>query len=751
MIISYLRPYLLPLNTFITINRKDWLFCFSGAIFSMLLGSYFISGIFLPQLQHPYILGGDALQFLLEIQRLMEEGLAFNSRLGFPFGSTFLDFSTSEEGHLFLLQILGKASGSATFSFNAYVLLSFFFNFISTYLVSRAFGLSISSASACAFLFNFLPFHFLRIGHLFYILYFHIPIYFFLAYTTFIQNPPIKIKSWMKNNFLILLSLFIFSSFGIYYAFFACILFIITGIASAVKNNSARSLLKELLCVLSISLGVIVNTVPSIVYDIEQGKNPEVAQRHFSESEHYGLRLAQLVLPRDNHRLKPLAHFKGKYTKSAPLVTENSTVSLGFFGSMGFLYLLCGLFFLFQKRDLDPRIALFSLSTYSLFLISTMGGFSVLFSMLITPSIRGWNRISPFIAFSSILTFCIILENFLKRKNWKNFLKQIIWLGVITIGILDQTTPTSVEEQDQIKTITSHDRTTIKKIEDILPKGSAVFMYPYMPFPEWPYTHKLGTYDLAIAFLYSQNLKWNYGGMKGREGDLFYRILDKEPLQEQLNIIKKLGFQGIYIDKRGYEDRGKEIIKTYETLLGYPPTLISDDDKIAFFKLNNVPVQDFTRFDSRKIMDQVGFIADRLGKRYEGKIEEGIDFKREDLPSFLENIRGLSIRESWGRWSLGKKVKFAFNLPLPQKFKLTLNASAFGSNIGKKLEIRTGGKIIFMDIPSAHFEESIDIELLDKNDNTLTFVIPNPQSPGNEDSRKIGIGFISLKIESIEK
>ncbi len=739
---------LLKLRTIIKTEFKWYL---SGAIIAMCMGSYFISGLQFPQLKLAYSIVGDSLHFLTVIQRLLEEGLAFNSRIGFPFGSSFLDFSTSEEGHLFLLKILAKTSGSSIFAFNAYILLSFFFNFISTYIISRAFGLSIAAATTCAFLFDFLPFHFLRISHLLYTLYFQIPIYFFIAYTLFNQSTPSKILSWVKSNFFILLSLFIISSFGIYYSFFACLLLIITGISSAIKNDTPRSFLKESICILSISLGIIVNMVPSIVYTIENGTNPEVAQRHFCESEHYALKLAQLVLPRDNHRLAPLAHFKEKYNKSAPLITENFTASLGFFGSIGFLYLLCGLFFLFKRNDFDQRIAFFSTSTYGLFLISTMGGFSVLFSMLITPSIRGWNRISPFIAFCSILAFCILLENFLKPKNGKPFLKHIIWLGVIVLGILDQTIPPYTEEQNQIKTQTLIDQATIKKIEDLLPKDSAIFMYPHMPFPEWPHLHNLGTYDLAIGFLYSKNLNWNYGGMKGREGDLFYRFLDKEPLEEQLKVIKRLGFQGIYIDKRGYADGGIEIIQNYSELLGYPPTFISEDNKIAFFKLNNLPAKNFQRWKPEQIMDTACFWTNRLGKSYVSKFEDGIDFTREGTPIFISDIQGLSERENWGCWSIGKKVRLVFKNQLPQKFKLTLKGNAFKSNIGKKLEIQIGKKTFFMNIETPNIEQSIDINLVDNKAMDINFLIPEPQNASPQDHRKIGIGFTFLKIESMEK
>jgi phosphoglycerol transferase len=41
------------------------------------------------------------------------------------------------------------------------------------------------------------------------------------------------------------------------------------------------------------------------------------------------------------------------------------------------------------------------------------------------------------------------------------------------------------------------------------------------------------------------------GAMMGREADRFYRELSSNPMADQIRAIKKLGFAGIYIDRRG--------------------------------------------------------------------------------------------------------------------------------------------------------------------------------------------------------
>ena len=73
--------------------------------------------------------------------------------------------------------------------------------------------------------------------------------------------------------------------------------------------------------------------------------------------------------------------------------------------------------------------------------------------------------------------------------------------------------------------------------------------------------------------------------MRAREGDLFYRALSKETAAKQLDVIEKLGFSGIYIDRRGYADRGAAVIADFSRLLGAAPILERADGEVAFFQI----------------------------------------------------------------------------------------------------------------------------------------------------------------------
>jgi phosphoglycerol transferase len=154
------------------------------------------------------------------------------------------------------------------------------------------------------------------------------------------------------------------------------------------------------------------------------------------------------------------------------------------------------------------------------------------------------------------------------------------------------------------------DEDFIHKIEASLPENSAIYQLPYVPFPESGPVNDLSVYQLGTGFISSKTLRWSFGGMKGREGDLFYRALSKETVAKQLDVIKRLGFAGIYIDRRGFADRGESVVMELTSLLGTGPALERADGNVVFFK---VPVRtdiSIENLDSKQIMERAGFHPD---------------------------------------------------------------------------------------------------------------------------------------------
>ena len=253
-----------------------------------------------------------------------------------------------------------------------------------------------------------------------------------------------------------------------------------------------------------------------------------------------------------------------------------------------------------------------------------------------------------------------------------------------------------------------------------------------------------------------KNLHWSYGGIKGRKGDLFFRALAKEPIKKQIETIQNLGFNAIYIDRRGFADNANSILSDLKNILG-DPIATRNDGEIVVFRVTPTNTSPLENLSYDQIIERSKLIIVGSQNQYKASLQDGVDFKREGYPNFLKSVSGIDAREDWGRWSnanLAPTIKLTFKDPLPKKFILILKAQGFGPNINAKTKIQVGDsvKTILLqgDAIKAHELEFIN----SSNADSIEIFPPKPISPNelnsaSTDIRKIGIGFISLRITPV--
>lgn len=736
--------------------RSEWVYWAGGALFAFAVAYLLMSGGGLPILSTPFSYAGDGLFHSWMAQRVIEGWLFDNPRSGYPFGSLFLDYPGSDAASHFLLKILGMAGGGFPAAMNLYFLLGFAVAFAVSYLVLRKLGLSIALALVGAFAFDFLPFHFLRLRHLFYTWYFVVPVFFYLGFRCFDATESTPRPSTRKIVLLII-GLIAVASFGVYNALFGVIVLAVAGAAGAIARRSLRPLWWASACGAIVAVGVLLNVLPNIAHRSVDGANPEVAQRSPAEAEIYGLKLTQLIIPRLAHRNEHLAEITGRYNRGTPLSNENVTATLGMIGAIGLLVLFAALVVRVAGGRVDDRISLLALVVLVLFLFGTVGGLGSLFANIVSPAIRGWNRISVFIAFGAIAGFLILLQSLLQRYLTPQRSRMVFAAVAMLLAVLvyyDQTTPACPSCNAQTQRDFENDRAFVQAIEGQLAAGAAVYQLPYMPFPEAPSQHQLPEYGLTAGFVHSKALRWSHGGMKGRPGDLFFRGLAQEPIERQIEVIRRLGFSGIYIDRRGYADKGEEIVAQLTAALGYGPSLEHAAHKLVFFPLNESAKVQLEGLSADEIMRKAGYRADRLGQRHQASLAEGIDFTRSTWPEFIRDARGISAPEPWGRWSdanIDRVVRFDFLSALPAKFTLVLSARPFGRDGEQAVAVRIGGQTHRVVLRGETSETRLPIVLGDSSADAIEFIPENPVSPQqlgvNGDPRKLGIGFVRLRLE----
>lgn len=622
---------------------------FGGMLLSFVLASIFMSGWpagLLPETKIPFAYSGDALSSTWLIQRSMEGWVFHNDRSGFPFGASFLDYPGADAASYLILKLLGWLTGSSAGALNLYYLLSFPVNFAAALLVLRSLRVGGALALATALLFTFAPFHFMRLVHLFYTWYFVAPIYFYIGLQVALKGSQFDFKhaSWTRRAVLAVMYL-VMASFGVYYTAFgmlvigaACLVAMINGNFKSVRFIAAPA-------IFFLAIGTAGNLAPNVLNEHQMGHNPEVAARSPLESEVYGIKPMQLILPRPGHRSQFLAGITERYNATTPLVNENYTASLGVVGVVGLFILMFAALMGMAGARVDRRLSLLAVMSMTLLAFMVIGGLGSLFAHLVSPSIRGWNRASVFLSFSTLAAFAVVAQAVSERLSIRLGARvaAVTALIVVVVGIWDQTMGPCNGCNVGVKQVYEQDQRFIGEIERELPRGAAVYQLPYMSFPESQPLHGLGSYSLATGFIHSRELKWSFAGMRGREGDLFFRNLALLPVPDQLRAIQDKGFAAVYIDTNGYADGGAEVIAAWTQLLGHGPDLKRPDGKVVVFKLEGSPRPEATT----SAPGQLGFKPLLTNQIFQ----------------FLGT--GWSSHEDWGVWSDGPES--TLQVPAPPK------------------------------------------------------------------------------------
>lgn len=550
--------------------------------------------------------GGDGMSYLANAVMLTEgSNVVETDRLGAPYGYTGYDFYASSF-HGFdnmLLKILVGITNQPALAVNLLFLLLFPMISLSSYFVLRQMRVKQWVAVGGALTYAFMPYLFMRgMNHFVLASYYFVPVS--ILYCVWIYQDDNFMcfnkgffKNW-KNWFAIILSACIANNGIAYYAFFTCFFLVVTGLVKALKEKKLRYFGKACSLIGFVVLFMLISLIPTLNYILKNGVNDEGVVRTIDGVETYSLKIAQLFMPLNSHGNSYLEGIINEYNEAMPLVNENYMSYLGVMGCIGFLILLVVLFIKNMGDDKPFKVQLEILSLLNIagILLATIGGFGSLFGLLITAMIRCYNRISIFIAFIAIAAVCILLSVLCDRiwsiEKYGAVVRNCIYGGFAAVisfvmlwGIWFQY-PGLMYDYMGFKEYFISDKEFIESIEARLPEGAMIYQLPYHEYPEGGSVNDMNDYDLWVGYIHSKNLRWSYGGVVGREADNWLRTIDNSDIPDMIKKIKEKGFQGIYIDRRAYEDDELyELESKLEKELGVQP-MISGNKKLSFFHIN---------------------------------------------------------------------------------------------------------------------------------------------------------------------
>lgn len=606
----------------------DFLWLVFGALFICYYLHHFL-GVNLYYLKQPMFgfVGGDDGIVYMVAKNIAETGWTFSSeRLGAPFGFWFQDFTPFflDNFSNFLIKIFFLFTGNFV---QAMQLTYFSFPFLSlfiSYFVLMELEVSREIAICGALSFALLPAYFFR-GIIHFVLssLFFVPLSILLCVwamkrVIFYEKASMIFKN-KRNILAILFCLLISTNSHGYYQLFSCFFLAITAIILFIKFHSIKSIISAIIPTVLICSFCVLAIIPSQVYNFKNGTNKMSTTRQAYEAEVFGLKPIQLFIPSFgiSHRFPKINARITEYNKSAPLVNENNCEFVGFFGCLGLLY---SLFVLYRKNNNDYE-EFFSRLILSAVLFTTIGGASSFVSYVITDKVRGYNRISVFIAFISIALLCQVLSRIntkIKFKKANCFFTIILTVGFLLIqipvlrgnsDIIDMGASrfgiqihSSSEKNANDVAIDQYEKKHkfIQNIERILPQNSMVYQLPNQSLPNYGSLkwNRLNDYQLLEGFIHSNNLRWSYRPIKGRYGTFWLDAIDNLELKNRLPFLSIVGFNAIYIDKRAYK---KEVFQNMDSILKKELScnaITDDENSIAVYPMEHYNKQILNKYSS---------------------------------------------------------------------------------------------------------------------------------------------------------
>ena len=551
------------------------------------------------KLSVPLSYEGDSLQYLAVFRTILTTGWYTSMPLlGAPFGTTHFDAPVPDGLFLLFVSALRPFTTDPAVAFNVLYIGGFLLVPVCFFIAARRLDIPRELALAGAVAYTYLPFHFLRIQHLFYTLYFLPPLVVAAAATLIDMPIASRWLSWRKGALFI-----VTGACGVYYAFFLAGTLLFGGMISMFATGERRRFGLAAAGAAIITASLVANLAPNLLYQARHGANPSVAQRQVVESEIYGLKVVQLLLPHAFHPIHALGAPARKYNESTAM-TEAHTSSLGLIASAGFLLALLRLFTRWSTPATvaERRLDLLAKANGFLVLAATVGGFGVLFALLVSPQIRAWNRVSVIVAAIALLALLLEVARWTQQPDApdaKRRRRAFAAVALLAVWAIDEAPQRALQLQ-ATRDEYGRDAAFVARAATMLPAGASVFQLPYVAYPETPPQHREGHYGMIRPYLQPSTLHWSHGAMRGRPEDDWLRTVSARPLAQQVDIAERSGFSAIYVERRAYPDNGAAVERRLSALLG-PPILERDDKALALYRLTprgNLPVDPAARATS---------------------------------------------------------------------------------------------------------------------------------------------------------
>ncbi len=480
----------------------------------------------------------------------------FVPELGAPYEANWNDWPFLEYLPLYLIGALARVVGIFA-ALNIALLCSHLLAGITFYCIARYRKVDIVWSFAAALAFGLASFIFSQSpDHPMVALCWHVPL-FLLVWGWLADERELAIGS---KRFWIGMAIGVLAGVqNPYYSVTFCQLVLLTTMTMSIRTNRIDRLLIGLWFIGATVFGFVLMNFNAWIWQLRLGQSSGAIVRQFQWVEIYALKLLDLFVPPLNHQVAAFRAAGLWRSHIAILHDEGSYV--GIIGAAALAILIAIAARAAIKRQSEIPAAAWQVLW--IFAFYTTDGLNAILAAAGFTFLRAGCRLSVV-----ILAILLLFTAEWLTKRMRSTVATSAAAVCCLIVFIDQVPqPISPEQQRLIAQQISADRDFVANMETVLPPGAMVFQLPVMDFPEAP-LRTVNPYDHLRPYLFSRQLRFSFGSMKGRPREQWQHDLEKMPLAESLAEIKKHGFSALYINRVAYPDRAKELEQNLRNL-GY--------------------------------------------------------------------------------------------------------------------------------------------------------------------------------------
>jgi hypothetical protein len=700
----------------------------------------FVLKLWRVDLKVPINYWGDTIQQLALVKSLTDGSwFWFVSRLGAPFGLDFVAFPQNFNFSSLWIKALSLMTSEPGLLLNVFWLAAIVATSIFCNISLRSVGVSGISRIPLAALYALMPYALYRNTAHIILTFVFVPIIAALSIEILSQrraglpevDPP---KNLSKG--LISFACVAIGFDYIYNAFFSSFFLVVAALGSWFFVGKTVAFKKARFSILLICGCAALNLAPSLYSWSKAEKPPNMSYKSIAEAEVLGLKL--------RHVLTPVATSARESALSFPIENENASAKLGIVGAFGFLLAIC--FGLLGRRQLNSQRRSWAAGVLLIAgtLFATVGGFGVIFNMLIAPDIRAYNRIIVFLGFFAFAVLGLALDAFFawsskynlgsrKTSTLRLVLQPAMMVSVFAAGIFDQRIAAFPlhNRYDEDRAQFNYERQFVAKIEALANHPSKVFQLPQTSFP--PDGGQLGMlpYDHGRPYLWSTTISWSWPGFSARYA-AWQETLGAVGGRAFLRNLVASGFDGIWLDTAGYSKANAEnLVQKLKFELG-APLVISGSGRYVYFSL----AQELSLWAEQKTKDQRKVERERTLNPL--RLIFGRDFYEPEA-----TLDGTRIH----RWSKNRSQLFVQN-KLDSTRHVALRAQVQGIP-GSMLYVKVGGSTETIRFVSDHVDLTVSFYVPPNSNIPVDFIYEGQRINAPADGRLLYFAVINLQtVES---